>query len=427
MPVTWLKSWALKRFIGSALSASALCLCGCYNMNGYMLNASGMNLYERGNYALAAQDFQTAVANNPQNPDYVSNLAKARMKLGDAAGAEQLFRQALTTNPGHQPSYHGLAELMLAQGRGPEAGQMLQTWAATQPYVAESHVELAWLQRELGQHQQAAQSLQQALQANPNHPTALAHLGQYYQDQGQPQQAVAMYQRSLQADWDQPHVHNRLASVAQSAGPNHPMGQIAMARGVHPQSIPRQQLAFGPTPVGPPTGAPAPMMAGSNPMMAASGSGNFPPPSSAPWGMPSGSMQAGPMPSPEMVAQQSMMPPTGQLPAPMEWTPTTPDGSYIEPSSPYDPAMSQNSPAQVAGIPGMMPGMMGLPMMSQGSSLPTAEASFSAAPSGPIQIPQPDPAFQMGSEPASSPSSVPVSGISQSRVVEDDLIELEAF
>lgn len=393
MPVTW-----LKRLAGTALSASVLCFSGCYNMNGYMLNASGMNLYDQGNYALAAQDFQTAVANNPQNPDYVSNLAKARMKLGDGTGAEQLFRQALTTNPGHQPSYHGLSELMLAQGRSQEATQMLQTWAATQPYVAESHIEMAWLQKELGQPDAAAQSLQAALQANPNHPTALAHLGQFYHDNGQPQQAVSMYQRSLQADWDQPHVHNRLAAVAQSTGANHPMGQIAMARGVHPHSIPRQQLAFGPDSQNfAMQNMPAP--AGQVPMMAA-GPG-YP-------GQPPMNQQAF-MPTADLQAQ------TGPMPA--EWSPTTP-------ASPFAPIAS--SP-QIASLPTMYPGMMSVPAGSMGNGVATAESSFGMGGQGSTPTPSPDPAFNTSASFAAPNLSIPVSGVSQSKVVDDEMIELDAF
>ncbi|MEZ6063312.1 MAG: tetratricopeptide repeat protein [Planctomycetaceae bacterium] len=238
---------------GLRISAIRLTMCvglsllsGCYSMNGYVMNASGKSYYDQGNYAAAAAEFQNAVASDPANPDYLANLARTRYKMGDAAGAEQLYRQALTMAPSHQPSYHGMSELLLASGRGDQAAQLLTSWSATQPYIPESHVELAWLQNEMGDKQASAESLQRALQVNPNHATALAHLGQHYQEQGQPGQAVALYQQALQANWNQPEVHSRLASAAEAAGTSSPMATTAMARGVHPQSIPRQQMAFGP-------------------------------------------------------------------------------------------------------------------------------------------------------------------------------------
>ena len=219
---------------------------GCHTMGGYAANSSGMGYYDQGNYTAAATEFQQAMLANPSNPDYVANYAKVRMKLGDAHGAEQLYRQALRIAPSHQPAYHGLAETMIAEGRSEQAASLLTTWAATQPYVPESHIELAWIQREMGQTDAAAQSLQKALQLNPNHSTALAHLGQYYEESGHPDQAVAIYQRSLQSDWNQPEVHSRMAAASQSAGLASPMAATAMARGVHPYNVARQQTAFGP-------------------------------------------------------------------------------------------------------------------------------------------------------------------------------------
>ncbi len=226
--------------------AGACLLAGCGSLGGNVANSSGMGFYERGNYSAAAQEFQLALQSDPGNPDYMANLAKVKMKQGDAHGAEQLYRQALTAAPSHQPSYHGLSELMLTQGRSNEAQAMLTTWAGAQPYSPEPHIELAWLQRQTGQSAGAAQSLQQALQINPNHAVAMAHLGEYYEGAGRPDQAAAMYQQSLQADWNQPDVHSRLAGVSQSAGAANPMVATAMARGVHPWDLPRQASPFGP-------------------------------------------------------------------------------------------------------------------------------------------------------------------------------------
>jgi tetratricopeptide (TPR) repeat protein len=347
-------------------------------MNGYVMNASGHGYYDKGNYAMAAREFQTALSSSPTNPDYMANLARARMKMGDNQAAEQLYRQALTVAPSHQPSYHGLSDLMLAQGRGHESLKLLNTWAATQPYTAEPHVELAWMQREMGQPDAAARSLQAALQVNPNHSTALAHLGQYYQDSGQATQAVTLYQKSLRADWNQPEVHSRLASAAEVAGPAHSMSRTAMARGVHPQSLPRQQLAFGPP--GPASQFPGgPAMA--QPHMAY---------------------------QPQMMAQQPL--PTGAF-GPQN-APAGPAGNPISMAG-FNPLMSV--PLGVAGQPN--PSVTALP--------PTATTTVPENPSAAeTWQPVPDPAF--AAEPETL--SIPATSVSQSSVVGSEaVLEVEAF
>ncbi len=379
----------LRLLINSALGfAAVVAVTGCASMGGNIANSSGMGYYEQGNYIAAASEFQQAAMSDPSNPDYVANLAKSKMKIGDMAGAEQLYRQALTMAPSHQPSYHGLSELMMAQGRGQEAASMLTTWSATQPYVAESHVELAWLQREMGQPHQAAQSLQQALQVNPSHSTALAHLGQYYEENGRPDQAVAMYQQSLRADWNQPEVHSRVAVASQAAGASSPMAATAMARGVHPYSMPRNEFAFGP----PSPGAQMAQMQMMQTQMAMAGNPMMN------GQMMNGQMMAGPMTSGQMAMSPGMNPAMMSANyAPSGWQPAT------------SPMMM--SPAQTAsmsfGTAAPLQGDVSWTVESAspvGSSLeiPQGTASESAA------RPTPDPAF------SSAPSSVPTTSISWS-------------
>lgn len=353
---------------------------GCYNMNGYVMNASGHGYYEQGNYAMAAREFQSALQSNPYNPDYMANLAKTRQKMGDPNSAEQLFRQALSTDPSHQPSYHGLAELMLANGRTDEASRLLTTWSATQPYVAESHVELAWLQRELGQNHAAAGTLQRALQVNPSHSTALAHLGQYYQETGQPDQAIAMYQRSLQSDWGQPEVHSQIAVAAQQAGPNHPMGEMAMSRGVHPHSLARQPEVFG-NPNGP-------MMAYPNSV----GSGN--------------NFAAAPPMIPSTMMGQQNFPPQPQLATANHPIMNGPTAGGFDPMS--------------IPLAGGVPSGLGSPNTPVTFSPPmtSVPAGVSSSPASPS--PAPDPAFAEGD------SGIPATTISQSMTVAE-IPEIEAF
>jgi Tfp pilus assembly protein PilF len=375
---------------GFLLLTSLSSFCGCASMGGNMANSSGMGYYEKGNFAAASSEFQTAMMNDPSNPDYMANFAKSRLKMGDTASAEQYFRQALTVSPSHQPSYHGLAELMLAQNRGQEATAMLQTWAATQPYVAESHVELAWLQREMGNQDAAVQSLQQALQVNPSHAAALAQMGQHYEEMGRPDQAVVMYQNSLRSDWNQPEVHSRVAAVAQQAGATSPMAATAMARGVHPYNIPRQENAFGP----PSRGAQMAQMQMQQQMAMSGNTGGMP----GAYGMNSPAMMAGMQPG-----QMNRAPGSGMM------------------STYYSPSMAMSGmPAgggwQASGSPSMMPmqtvaGSFGPGSFGQGSPMMNSPMDTMSWPPGtidgntmPLEIPaasptetavapKPDPSF----------------------------------
>lgn len=369
---------------------------GCQSMNGYVLNSSGQAYYEQGNYVAAANEFHKAAMAEPANPDYMANLARTRYKLGDQAGAEQVYRQALTIAPSHQPSYHGLAELMVAQRRTDEAGQMLTTWASMDQTSSEPYVELAWLQRELGQPEAAHQSLQRALQVNPSDSTALAHMGQLFQDNGQPQQAVAMYQQSLQSDWNQPEVHSRMAAAAQGAGAGHPMSATAMARGVHPYEVPRQQTVFGPPSPGvqmaqmqmqrqmPFAGmtSGAPMMAGGSPPMMTGG----PPPMMAS-GTPSMNTAFRPMGShgSSMMSGTRMMssPGPGMMPAPGQTMATNPlaglteadiAGSHLQDGWKVVPGSLR---VVDSGSPGSMAGASGGTPQTASGPVPQADPAFS--------------------------------------------------
>lgn len=244
---------------------------GCQATSGWAFNNSGKAYYQRGNYAMARDEFRRAAMDDPANPHYRHNLALAMKKTGDVHGAERVLRDNLTrVSAMHQPTYHSLAQILVEQNRHGEAQQLLAGWADTQPYVPEAQIELAWIQRETGNLPAAEQSLRRALQSNPQHSTALAHLGQLYQDAGQPDRAAAMYQRSLATGWQQPQVQSRLHMLADGSAAR----QSRLAMMMNPMSMSSTHAAARPM-MGPVMSqSPTPMMLSSptivsNPAMAA--------------------------------------------------------------------------------------------------------------------------------------------------------------
>jgi Tfp pilus assembly protein PilF len=205
---------------------SAALMSGCNQSSGFVMNESGKALYAQGQYTAARREFERALLDHPDSPDYAFNVASAMRKQGDLIGAERTYRLALNLDPRHQPSHHGLAEMYVEQGRVAEAETHLQEWAATQPYLAAAQIENAWLRRRQGDLSGAEQHLRQALQLDPKHPVAMAQLGELYELSGRPDEARAMYQRSLARNPFQAEVKARMADVSPAMGMMPSMSQM---------------------------------------------------------------------------------------------------------------------------------------------------------------------------------------------------------
>ena len=230
--------------------ATSLVFSGCNQSNAFMMNESGKSLYSQGQFTAARREFERALIDNPDNPDYAFNVASAMRKQGDLIGAERMYRHALSLDPRHQPAHHGIAAMLVDQGRVAEADSHLREWADTQPYLPEAHIENAWLRQDMGDLPAAEQSLHRALQANPSHPVALAQLGHLYEVNGRPGEARMMYQRSLSGNPYQSEIKARMAEVGRHWTP--PSGASVAAYPPGPQ-WPVQQASYQPYPSYTPT------------------------------------------------------------------------------------------------------------------------------------------------------------------------------
>ncbi|MEX2168496.1 MAG: tetratricopeptide repeat protein [Pirellulales bacterium] len=217
-----------RRFLlshGALIVAGALSLgAGCSNVTSTALNSEGVKLYQQGNYQLASDRFQQAIAHDPDSSNAYYNLAASLHKAGvlynrpaDLQQAELLYNQCLERDPQHTDCYRGLAVLLTETGRQTEAFRLLNNWNAASPQLAEPKVELARLLEETGQVAEAKSKLVEALNAEPHNARALTALGRLRDQAGDYSQALTNYQRSLLINHNQPEVAARVAALQATA------------------------------------------------------------------------------------------------------------------------------------------------------------------------------------------------------------------
>ncbi len=187
-------------------------------------NVDGVRYFQQGQYGVAVQRFQAALAADRTNADAYYNLAATYHRVGvqnkdsaSLASAESLYRQALDINPNHVDGRRGLAVLLTETNRTDEAFGMLRQWVATNPTLADARVELARLHEEYGDKKTAETQLAESLQINPNNWRAHAALGRLREQSGDYAQALANYQRAYQINQFQPQLAERIASLQRQA------------------------------------------------------------------------------------------------------------------------------------------------------------------------------------------------------------------
>lgn len=198
---------------------------GCNTMTSQANNAEGVRLYQQGAYAQATEQFQEAIAANPDSPDGYYNLAAALHKAGaqydqpeDLRQAEVSYNQCLVRDPNHTECYRGLAVLLSETGRRDAAFRLLNNWNSASPNNPNPKIELARLLEESGQPEEAKAQLVEALAVAPNNARAFTALGRLRDQSGDYQQALANYQRSLELNRFQPQVSARVAALRAATG-----------------------------------------------------------------------------------------------------------------------------------------------------------------------------------------------------------------
>jgi Tfp pilus assembly protein PilF len=204
------------------LAVCSLAQCGC-GLNSRMYNASGVRMYQQGQYTGAVREFQQAMYADPTNADGYYNLAATLHKQGlmtgsqsDLEQAESYYNQCLDRNEQHVDCHRGLAVLLVERQEPERAFRLIEGWCMKYPGSSDAKVELARLYQEFGDRDKAKEHLLEAIAVNPNDARALSALGRIHEETGNPTQALAAYQRSLYHNRFQPEVASRIAALSPS-------------------------------------------------------------------------------------------------------------------------------------------------------------------------------------------------------------------
>ena len=222
-----------------ALAPLCLAATGCRVIaNGQ--NATGVKMFQAGQYDGAAQQFQAALARDPKNADAYYNLAATLHRQGIVRSdqnllkqAETLYNQCLDRDEDHVDCYRGLAVLLVETGRSNKAFTLLKNWGIRNPDSAAPRIELARLYDEFGDKQSAQRQLEYAVSLDPKDPRLLMALGHLREETGDYRQALMNYERALQLNPQQPGLTQHVASIRGNLGINAPVSAAGnqMARG----------------------------------------------------------------------------------------------------------------------------------------------------------------------------------------------------
>jgi tetratricopeptide (TPR) repeat protein len=183
----------------------------------------GLELYQRGAFAQARDDFQAALVYRPGDPNLLYNLGQCYEHLGDPVKAEQLYNEVLQRAPNHCEARHAQAVLMVRQGRQCDAERMVAEWIQRQPNLATAYAEQGWLLRQTGNLPRAHGSLQVAVELDPTDLRALLELGQFYECIKRPERSLVLYERAVAAHPDSLDARQRLETLcARGVGRPHP-------------------------------------------------------------------------------------------------------------------------------------------------------------------------------------------------------------
>jgi Flp pilus assembly protein TadD len=127
------------------------------------LQVLARQLMDRGDYAMAASQLESALAGAPQNPEVLVDLGSALYRLGRFDEAEARFSAARSLTPTHAGALEGLALVAATEKRYADARSHLVQLLEIMPDSGENWMRLGDVEHRLGESRRAIGAWEKAL------------------------------------------------------------------------------------------------------------------------------------------------------------------------------------------------------------------------------------------------------------------------
>jgi len=189
------------------------------NPNAYLAHDNlGSIFFQKGRMDEAFDQFQKALAIQPDYAQVNYNLATLFVQKGQVEKAIACFQKALAIKPNYTEAHYNFANVLLGRGRVDEAIVHYRKALEIRPDFAEAHNNLGNALLQMGHADEAIAHYRQALELRPDYPSAHNNLGNVLFQKRETDEAIVQYQRAIESDPRYAEPHYNLGVVFESQG-----------------------------------------------------------------------------------------------------------------------------------------------------------------------------------------------------------------
>jgi Tfp pilus assembly protein PilF len=161
------------------------------------LVAEGIQLFEKGNYAEAAQKYEQAVAISPDQEDLHYNLAIALAKMGKTEDAKKQYEEALRIFPDYAEAHNNLGNLLMNENSLEQAIERFREAIKNMPENASFHNNLGTAFGRQGKVVEAMVEFEEAVKRAPAYVEARVNLANAFLASGRVDEAIGQLNEAL--------------------------------------------------------------------------------------------------------------------------------------------------------------------------------------------------------------------------------------